>query len=200
MARVTKLRRHESLEPIARELAFTLGVESLQIGNHALERTRDFARLAGAPEIKINLDLARSVHELLFEIVRQILVKHFEADAVMRRHSAHHRFVINNHPLAAAPPRQHRALLQRFLRVRHHQTFIENHFLPKPVAHRTRSTRRVKRKMFRCERLVTLAGGGTEVAIGMNRLNPDCRLPIADWSDDSATLDFGLWTLDSSGN
>src|SRR5690242_479938 len=50
IARVTKTRVHESFQPILREFTFALLIKPLQIRNHALERSRNFAHLARAPK------------------------------------------------------------------------------------------------------------------------------------------------------
>ena len=53
--------------------------------------------------------------------------------------SAMHVFHFNDYP--AAPPRQHRSLLERFLRIGHDQSFVENQFLPETMTNRARARR-----------------------------------------------------------
>jgi hypothetical protein len=75
------------------------------------------------------------------EVLRQIFVRRFEILAKVRRHRPQHRLVVNDHPLAAAPPRQHRALLQRFVRSGTTSAVVKNHLLAQPMTHRTRAVR-----------------------------------------------------------
>ena len=56
VAGVTELRAHECFETVARELALTLLIQAFEIRDDSLERARDFAHLAGAPESEFNFD------------------------------------------------------------------------------------------------------------------------------------------------
>ena len=171
-ARVAVLRVHERLEPVPRELAFALFIEPRHVRQHAFEGLAGFTHLARAPDVELDLLLARAVQQFLPELFRQILEGLFEADFVVRRYSAQQALVVNNHPLAAAPPRQDSAAVERPLGVRHHERLVEDHLLTQPMTDRTRTARRVEGKMFRCQRLEALARAGTVVAVRVQNLSP----------------------------
>ena len=111
--------------------------------------------------MKLDQLRAGSMEQHALEMIRQRFIRSFKILAVMLRHCAQRAFVINDHPLAAAAPRQNRPLLERFLRVGDDQPFVENHLLPQAVANRTGSQRRVEGKMLRRERIERPARGGT---------------------------------------
>ncbi len=126
-----------------------------------------------------------------WKVLRQRLVRRFHVLLVMFRHTPQEALVINDHALAAPPPRQNGALFERLLRVGHHQVLVEDELLAQPVADRARASRGIEGEMLGRERLVALARRRAEVAIGMKRLDPIGGLDFRLWT----------WTLDSaSGN
>src|SRR5688500_9381830 len=82
------------------------------------------------------------------------------------------RFVIHNHALAAATPRQNRSLFQGLLLVGHNQSWIKNEFLAEPMTHRAGAKGRIERKMFGLGLLVTQASSRAVHTIRVKRLNP----------------------------
>ena len=90
----------------------------------------------------------------------------------MRSHAAQQALVINDHPLAAAPPGQHRAAVEALRVVGDDQRFVEDHLLPQAVADGAGAGGRVEGKMLRRQRLEALARARTETAIRVQRLCP----------------------------
>ena len=70
VARVARLRTHETLQPVPRELALRLLRQPRQIRQHALEHARGFARLARAKKRELDLRLTRPVQQHLAKILR----------------------------------------------------------------------------------------------------------------------------------
>src|SRR5260221_206578 len=68
---IARLRAHEPFQPVLREFAFAILIQTLKVRYHAFERARNPAHLARAPEVKGHLRFAGSPHEHLLEIVRQ---------------------------------------------------------------------------------------------------------------------------------
>ena len=136
LARVAELRAHEALEPVPGELALALLIEPLEVGDDALEGAHDFARLAGAPEAELDFGLTRAPQQHALEILRKRLIRRFHALLIMTRDAAQQALVIDDHPLAAPPPRQNRPLLKGLLRIRHHQALVEDQLLAQPMANR----------------------------------------------------------------
>ena len=172
VARVAVSRIHERLEPVAREFTLALRVEPLQVRHHALERPLGYAHLPRAPEIEINLLLAGAMQKFLPKILRQILERRLQAHAVVRGHAAQQTLVINDHPLAAAPPGQHRAAVEALRVIRHDERFVEDHLLSETVADGAGSGGRIEGKMLRRQRLETLPRARTVAAIRVQRLGP----------------------------
>ena len=175
VARIARLGAHEGFEPVLRKLALAFLIEPVEVRDDTLERAFDFTHLAGAPEMKFNSLRARTVEQHALERIRQRFVRRFEAVPVVLCHCAQHAFVISDHSLAAAPPRQNRPLVERFFRVGHDQSCVENHLLAEAVADRTGAERRVERKMFWSEPIKALARGRAVKPIGIQGLVPGLR-------------------------
>src|ERR1035441_1965163 len=83
LAGVAELRAHEPFQPVPRELALAILIEPLQVRDHALEGTADFARFARAPEGEGDFGLARTPQKHPLEILRQRFVGRLHALLVM---------------------------------------------------------------------------------------------------------------------
>ena len=179
-AGIAELRAHERLKAIAGELAFALGVEPLQVGKDALERTGDVARLARPEERERDGGFAGSEQERGPERLRELAVGSLETLLVMGRHAAQERFVVGNHPFPTPAPRQDRALLQRFGRVRHHERRVKHQLLSQSMADGAGAGGGVEGEMFRRERLVALSRRRAQVAVREHQFGPESSglLPV----------------------
>ena len=67
--------------------------------------------------MEFDFSVTGAAQQRLLEIAGQILPRLFEALVEVLCRRAEHRFVVNDHPLAAAPPRQDGALFERLFMV-----------------------------------------------------------------------------------
>ena len=80
VAGIAELRAHESLEPVAGELALAFLIKPLRGSGMTPSNGRvDFAQLARAPEGELDSPFARAPHQNVLEVFRQILVGRFQA-------------------------------------------------------------------------------------------------------------------------
>src|SRR5262245_27217517 len=77
LAGVAKLRRRKSLEPVTRELALALLVETFEIRNHSFKRTHLLARLACAPKGELDIGGPRSAQDNSLKILGQRFPRRF---------------------------------------------------------------------------------------------------------------------------
>src|SRR4051794_9920356 len=112
-----------------------------------------------------NLGFAGPPQKCFLEIFGQGAERGFETLMEVRGDAFEETLVIDNHPLAASPPRQDSALFERFVWIGDHQSFVENEFLAKAVANRTGTGGGVKGEMLGGWNFVALSGAGTVVAV-----------------------------------